>query len=257
MEHNESISEAEHRDDDSRLSFGTYLKKVRIEKGLTIEDIMDYTRISKYVIEQIEAENRTKLPEDVFLKGFLKSYAEAVAVDPYDVLERYLKTVGHEEQSGVSVKREIPEKKSGLKWAVAGGVGLIVCLLAVATWIWVSKTSNSGGTLPEAGLGLEGNNEADPFEEAQSVTVKTDVKDTLANGLHLEVVCVEHTTLKISVDGGVPEEYVLKPEEHLELKAKKMYNILIDNTCGVTLFLNNNPVTVPGKCGQVVTLQLP
>jgi hypothetical protein len=33
--------------DDSRLSFGAYLKKVRMEKGMSIEDVMDYTRISK------------------------------------------------------------------------------------------------------------------------------------------------------------------------------------------------------------------
>ena len=60
---------------DSRLSFGAYLKKTRIEKGLSLEDIMDYTRISKYVLQQIEEVNASKLPEAVYLKGFLKSYA--------------------------------------------------------------------------------------------------------------------------------------------------------------------------------------
>lgn len=56
--------------EDSKLSFGSYLKKVRLEKGMSIEDIMDYSKISNHMVQLIEADNISKLPEPVYLKGF-------------------------------------------------------------------------------------------------------------------------------------------------------------------------------------------
>jgi transcriptional regulator with XRE-family HTH domain len=239
----------------SQMSFGAFLKNARLEKGLTIEDIMDNTRISKFVIQQIEADNRENLPEDVFLKGFLKAYAEAVAVDPFDVLDRYKKTMGVNDIQAASTAREKQPSsaKNPVKMVLAVAVILLLSVL-----IMVFTTVREPGvpepvtptvTTPDMPEGT------DPVHTTDPVTGET--LSTPSKGLHLEAVCVEDTTLKIIVDGGAPEEYRLKPEDHLELKADQTYTILIDNTCGVTLFLNNTPVTVPGKCGQTATIQLP
>ncbi|MBU1169250.1 MAG: helix-turn-helix domain-containing protein [Proteobacteria bacterium] len=236
----------------SQMSFGSYLKNVRLEKGLSIEDIMDYTRISKFVIQQIEAENRANLPEDVFLKGFLKAYAEAVGVDPYDVLDRYKKAV-YKEEHPMTSKRDAQDSGSGFSLRMV----LVVAILILSLVGYLTFTSLKKEPLNDTDTNLVSEDITDSLVTDQAPTVIQEELPALVDGLHLEVVCVEDTTLKISADGGIPEEYVLKPEDHLELKAKSLYNILIDNTCGVTLFLNNNPVTVPGKCGQTATIQLP
>lgn len=233
----------------SQMSFGFYLKKARLEKGLTIDDIMDHTRISKFMIQQIETENRELLPEDVYLKGFLKAYAEVVGVDPFDVLERYKKSMGrNNEAQAVAAKRDGMSPKSRTPVKVFAAVLILLALLGGTLFLTTVKEPAMG---PETqAVPVETPEVFRPVEPGDAVLQET-------TGLHLEVVCVEATTLKISTDGGVPEEYVLKPEDHLELKAENTYNILMDNTCGVTLFLNNNPVTVPGKCGQTANIQLP
>lgn len=253
MENKEKQEMTEIDGNHAQMSFGSYLKKVRLEKGISIEDVMDYTRISKFVLQQIEAENRAHLPEDVFLKGFLKAYAEAVGVDPHDVIERYKNAVRHEEQLQVSAKRDSHGSGSGFPFKM-----ILACLVftVVLVGFLVLFKPDKG---PEPGLETPSTSVdmTDNIVEDQSPAISPEDNKTTVDGLHLEVVCVEETVLKISADGGVPEEYTLKPEDHLELKAKNMYNILIDNTCGVTLFLNNNPVAVPGKCGQTATIQLP
>jgi hypothetical protein len=71
------------------------------------------------------------------------------------------------------------------------------------------------------------------------------------------VSATENTWLKVVTDQGIPAEYNLKAGEHLKLEARSTFNLLIGNAGGVKLNLNNKPVNVPGKRGEVVNLQLP
>ncbi len=73
----------------------------------------------------------------------------------------------------------------------------------------------------------------------------------------INIQAVDDTWLKVIVDGLKTNEYSLAPGDRLELKAEKGFNLLIGNATGIQLSYNGKPVAVPGKSGQVVTLQLP
>ena len=73
----------------------------------------------------------------------------------------------------------------------------------------------------------------------------------------LKVVALEPTWLKIIADDQVAQEYSLDVGDTLSLGAQIQFSLLIGNAAGVQLTLDGKPVTVPGKSGQVVTLQLP
>jgi hypothetical protein len=75
--------------------------------------------------------------------------------------------------------------------------------------------------------------------------------------LALAVLAGEETWLKVISDNQRPVEYLLKPGEKVTLEARRGFNLLIGNAAGLRLTLNGRPVRVPGKSGQVVTLQLP
>ena len=75
--------------------------------------------------------------------------------------------------------------------------------------------------------------------------------------LLLRVNTLEETWLKIIIDDLVPMEYSLFPGDRIELEAGSGYNLLIGNAAGVELFLNDQPVAVPGKSGDVVNIELP
>jgi cytoskeletal protein RodZ len=266
------------RAEDSKLSFGPYLKKVRLEKEMSIEDIMDYSKISKHMVLQIEAENFAKLPEPVYLKGFLKTYAKALGVDPIDIIERYNRSLnkvpsttetsrdnlGIRRVSYKTVKPPREERKGGpMIWLVF--IFLVVSLV-IGAFVYGNYTKNADEKPAET---IQTSQDSVVVTEtpASPKTATDQAADEATNGkmensiplegFHLEVVCVEATTVKVSVDGGSPDEYTMKPQDHIDLNAKSMFNILIDNKCGVNLFLNNNPVTLPGKCGQSVNIQLP
>jgi hypothetical protein len=75
--------------------------------------------------------------------------------------------------------------------------------------------------------------------------------------LLLRVNTIEETWLKIIIDDLISKEYSLYPGDRIELEAGSGYNLLIGNAGGVELYLNDQPVTVPGKSGEVVNLELP
>jgi len=76
------------------LSRGKTLKQVRERMGVELPTISEETRISIKILEWIEEEAFEKLPALVYLKGFLKSYAQSLGLDPQKVIEEYIRLMG-------------------------------------------------------------------------------------------------------------------------------------------------------------------
>src|SRR3954471_24797323 len=68
---------------------GTFLRQLRESKSLSVEEISRATRVPASSVERIEADQFDELPGEVFVRGFLKSYARAVGLAPEEVLARY------------------------------------------------------------------------------------------------------------------------------------------------------------------------
>ncbi len=56
---------------------------------MSVEEISRATRVPMSSVERIEGDRFDELPGEVFVRGFLKSYAVAVGLTPDEVLARY------------------------------------------------------------------------------------------------------------------------------------------------------------------------
>ncbi len=72
---------------------GSDLRNLRQALGIELSDIYEVSRISIPVLEAIESDNFQNLPSLVYLKGFLKSYAELLNLDAKNFVRRYLSNV--------------------------------------------------------------------------------------------------------------------------------------------------------------------
>lgn len=70
-------------------SVGQYLRRHREARRMSLEEVSRATRVPNSSVEKIEADQFDELPGEVFVRGFLKSYAKAVGLKPDDVLARY------------------------------------------------------------------------------------------------------------------------------------------------------------------------
>lgn len=69
---------------------GKTLKQIRQGMGVELQAISQEMKINARTLEWIEEEAFEKLPALVYLKGFLKSYAQSLGLDPAKVVEEYL-----------------------------------------------------------------------------------------------------------------------------------------------------------------------
>ena len=76
------------------LISGEDLKNLRESLGIELEEMFQATKISPTTLEAIEKDRIDHLPPEVYLKSFLKSYAEALQLDARQVVEKYLRNIG-------------------------------------------------------------------------------------------------------------------------------------------------------------------
>lgn len=69
---------------------GSFLKKIREYKSVTIERMAEMTRISKTHITALENEDMAKLPADVYVRGYVYQYAKVLKLNPDTVAASYL-----------------------------------------------------------------------------------------------------------------------------------------------------------------------
>ncbi|WP_422123490.1 helix-turn-helix domain-containing protein [Planococcus sp. X10-3] len=68
---------------------GTRLKEARIEKGYSLEDLQDVTKIQKRYLAGIEEGNYSMMPGQFYVRAFIKQYAEAVGLNADELLEQH------------------------------------------------------------------------------------------------------------------------------------------------------------------------
>ncbi|UJF35403.1 helix-turn-helix domain-containing protein [Paenibacillus hexagrammi] len=71
---------------------GFILRKARMDSKISLDDLQEVTKIRKRYLEAIEEGNYKVLPGSFYVRAFIKSYAEAVGLDPNEVLQMYQST---------------------------------------------------------------------------------------------------------------------------------------------------------------------
>ena len=74
---------------DSFEQIGSTLGEARRAQGLKINDVSQQLRISVDYLSKLELGAFDELPAPAYVKGFLRSYSQFVALDPATLVQRY------------------------------------------------------------------------------------------------------------------------------------------------------------------------
>ncbi len=77
---------------------GNILRAEREKQGLTVMDIANETSIRAQYIEAIEKGDASRLPSEVYVKGFIRNYAEMLHLDGEKLAREYYEEVHGEEE---------------------------------------------------------------------------------------------------------------------------------------------------------------
>jgi cytoskeleton protein RodZ len=274
------------------LSFGRYLQSIRVEKGINLKAVSQETRIRLETLHYIEEEDHQHLPDEVYVKGFLRAYAKAIGADGDEAVRRYI--------SRLAVKRKIAlseaalYRTSGAFWRrLLLSIGAVFCLIAatlyaVSAWrehkmpqetvstekaeppttepeieqpdsLSTTPAEEKAVSAPAAEASTEPSIDSADDKEVSTSEASTEsaLPPVIADKYRLSIDTIEETWLKIIVDDQQSKQYRLNPGDHIELEGSRNFNLLIGNAGGIKLELNGKAVALSGKSGQVVNLQLP
>ncbi len=94
---------------DELIALGASLKDAREARDLDLEELEKQTRIRLKYLEAIESGQFGEIDNPLQLKGFLRSYAHAVALDPDTVLAHYEQAYQAGQKSRGRRKKQTPE----------------------------------------------------------------------------------------------------------------------------------------------------
>ena len=238
------------------FSFGRYLQSMRLKKKISLETISEETRVAIGNLRLIEKEDLEALPDQVFVKGFLRAYALAIGADGDKAVELYTARLNME--SRLADAGSFSPRSSFAVWR-----NLILSIMAVLSLIVLSlygfsyfQSHTSDQQASEATAGSEISEAALSRPEAGPNTQK-DTAPKTADKFILNLTAIDDTWIKVIIDNKEPREYNLISGEKLELEASAGFNLLIGNAGGLELKLNGEPVTISGKAGEIVNIQLP
>src|SRR5215217_4667857 len=116
-------------------SIGEFFRQVRETKGLTVDEVASKTRIRSDFVKALEDGNFAKLPDQVFARGFVRSYARSLGLDEEDAIHRFVQSAGayyekQDERERLRVQQvEEERKRQANRKAVAVAIGIAILTL--------------------------------------------------------------------------------------------------------------------------------
>jgi cytoskeletal protein RodZ len=115
-------------------TLGSSLKQQRERRGMSVAELSRVTRIPTASLDAIESDRFDELPGEVFVRGFLKAYAQAVGLLPAEVLARYTSSrrVVYVTPLPVQTPLQAAREGQGRRFGVAIAFVLLLILLSLA-----------------------------------------------------------------------------------------------------------------------------
>ena len=130
-------------------TFGEYLKRERESRNISLEEIVQTTKISRRYLIALEQDLFDQLPATTFTKGFIRAYAKHIGLDPEDVILRYLDIY----ENQVLADQPGWRGRESRKWLffMIGAAILVALLLVAGILIWRSvQTEEAEPDLPRS-----------------------------------------------------------------------------------------------------------
>ncbi|MBW7454591.1 RodZ domain-containing protein [Paenibacillus sepulcri] len=131
---------------------GALLRKAREQRGLSLDDIQDLTKIRKHYLEAIEEGNYSVLPGTFYVRAFVKNYAENVGLDAEEVLRLYQREIPSAAPEQIAEPVQRPRRaqtQASDRWSRFGFRVLMwsfLLLIVVVVYIFAINRPGGDGT---------------------------------------------------------------------------------------------------------------
>lgn len=228
----DQTSEGRTRDGGGAGSLGERLRLARQQRGISLREISDHTRISMRYLEAIEADDYKLLPGGIFNRSFVKAYARHVEFDEREALELYARTAREHGESPDDVPTS-PQRsriytdgdtqRSPLWTAFLSAVILGILILGVYAGLHFYRRTENAST--NAAGPAQPSAPAQNNAPAPTPTAAAPGTTGVAQGFQIQVKAKEEVWLDPRVDDQRLPNFTLKAGETREFTPQRLLSL--------------------------------
>ncbi len=250
----------EHRVPSSRsdtLGIGERLRNAREAKGLTLAVAETLTRIRAVYLEALEEERFDRLPGPVYARGYLRTYALALGLDPDELMETYpgaFRTP--DEPIFTSLPTEVPIRPavppSPLRRMAMYAGGAVLLIIAVLGFIGYQQLHQFAQPVPKptpspraAGEPTRPPGQADtsPASPTRPGPAQPAAPTAIpGGGVELTVQATGTSWLLVAADGEEVFQGLVHTGDVRVWRARERLTVRVGNNEGVSVLVNGQPV---------------
>ena len=261
------------------LGIGAALREAREGQGRSLEDAATQVRARVWQLEALEDERFGDFGGDIYARGFLRSYAAELGLDPAPLLTTYRREVEHDDASPMNVTTSISVGKPGRQRSAppAWMAWVLVSVVVLAGVALVGSLDIDGGRTPDQASPSvpppspapsqqddteeqeqqPGTDEADETDETAEPAPETSdpAPDPDPDGVDLVIALEADSWMRVVVDGSTVLEQVVEAGQTLPFEGEREIEIRFGNAGGVRANLNGEDLGIQGSSGQAITVR--
>jgi cytoskeletal protein RodZ len=255
--------------------FGAQLKKIREQRGITLDQISSSTKIGVRFLSALEDEHFEQLPGGIFNKGFVRSYAHTIGVDEDQAIADYLVASGEDQpKKPAEAADDLPlptvvaakrENVTHFQWrSLALPLLVIIVVLSLAFWAFHPRQLNvserAGVPGPKAATNVSSVSTSEHPQsgvtENRELATENHIQSPASSPgtFVVKIRASDDSWLSITADGKEIMQDTLAAEEEKSIEAQKEIVIKAGNVGGVDLWFNGNKLPSQGEYGNVRVL---
>lgn len=239
---------------------GQRLREAREGQSLSLEDVESSTRIRKAYLLALENEEYANLPHPTYVKGFLKSYASCLGLEPREVLDLYPYRDLQPALAPV-VKMQRPKLGAGF-WAAAAAFLLLVVGLTLypystdpTSWLSTAIRGSAPAPTEEVAPTISPVNAAAPPLPAARPSTLFSSPTAVPQRVEVRARAIARSWIAVTVDSSPVFTGTLEPGQEGTWEGRDRVSMRVGNAGGLVIVHNGQERGVLGGNGQVMDVQ--
>lgn len=244
-------------------SAGERLKKIRQEKGISLEEAHNKTKIHLDILKAIEGDSLTNL-NPVYLKGFFKIYCNFLGANPGEYIQNLKQPASQVKAEHANENVDTFLKSASIKirtFRPTKEIKRVFIFILTVALIWItlfnlgkfiSSRRNSNAKKQKSFASVPLKTEKAEVAQPKLPNTYTDTPKTGAFVIRLGIRARDNCWVSLKIDGRLVFQRVLAKGRFESWEAKDKMELSLGNAGAVELEVNGQVFSALGKRGEAL-----
>jgi cytoskeleton protein RodZ len=252
------------------MDFGAYLRQIREQRGISLRQIANSTKISMAALEALERNQIDKLPGGIFTRAFVRAYAAEVGLDPEETVRKFLEEFPLESVvAGTPQAAELHKREEAFRsqsqmartmfWLVVLSLPVALLILYFTLRGGAAAREAAPAVRPAGAPDLAAAEAPAPSAAATIVAPSTAAASAPAaepEGIALELIFDGPCWVSLRIDGRLLYARLFQAGDRDTRRAREEIVLTVGDAGALRYTLNGRPGRSLGRSGQVVTVRI-